>query len=56
MIRKFSTADGSTVEVSRVGIRYDVHLRDAVGRTVATVDMSDDDLSALVADAEELLS
>lgn len=51
----FTTADGSTIEVTRVGIRYDVHVRNAAGRTVATVDMSEDDLSALVAEADLLL-
>jgi hypothetical protein len=53
--KRFSTADGSTVEVTRVGIRYDVHVRNAAGHTVATVDMSEDDMSALVADADLLL-
>ncbi|MFF3312487.1 hypothetical protein [Streptomyces sp. NPDC002952] len=41
------TADGSSVTVTPRGIEYDLHVRDAAGRTVATVEMSQDDLDAL---------
>ncbi len=41
------TADGSTVSITPRGIEYDLHVRDAAGRTVATVEMSQDDLDAL---------
>jgi hypothetical protein len=41
------TADGSTVTVTPRGIEFDLHVRDAAGRTVATVVMSQDDLDAL---------
>ncbi|MDJ0461990.1 hypothetical protein [Streptomyces sp. H27-C3] len=45
---KFTTADGSTVEVTRVGIRSDIHVRDAAGRTVATVTMNGHDTAGLL--------
>ncbi|MFE0699394.1 hypothetical protein [Streptomyces sp. NPDC058872] len=51
---KLSTADGGTVEVTRVGITFDVHVRDASGRTVATIDMSSDDAFWLMQELEEL--
>ncbi|GGU49197.1 hypothetical protein GCM10010289_82200 [Streptomyces violascens] len=51
---KFSTADGGTVEVTRVGISFDIHVRDAAGRTVATVDMSSDDAFALMQELDSL--
>lgn len=41
------TSDGSTVEVNRRGLEYDLHVRDAKGETIATVEMSADDFSAL---------
>lgn len=41
------TADGSTVTVTPRGIEYDLHVRTAAGRTVATVVMNQDDLDAL---------
>ncbi|MFE3591967.1 hypothetical protein ACFXOY_31190 [Streptomyces niveus] len=47
---KFTTADGGTVDVTRMGITVDIHVRDAAGRTVATVAMNDDDATALLAD------
>ncbi|WP_458085767.1 hypothetical protein [Streptomyces malaysiensis] len=50
---KLTTANGGTVEAIRVGIRWDLNVRDAAGRTVATVDMSDDDMWALVGDIED---
>jgi hypothetical protein len=47
---KFNTADGGTIEITRMGITVDMHVRAASGRTVATVTMDDDDASALLAD------
>ncbi|MFJ7419760.1 hypothetical protein ACIQXD_14260 [Streptomyces uncialis] len=49
-----TTADGGTVEVRRVGITFDMHVRDPAGRTVATVTMSADDAYALLLDLEDL--
>lgn len=48
--RTIHTADGSTVTITPRGIEYDLHVRDAAGRTVATVEMSQDDLDALYTD------
>lgn len=47
---KFDTATGGTVEAQRVGIGWDIHVRAAGGRTIATVSMSDDDARGLMAD------
>ncbi|WP_188278954.1 hypothetical protein [Streptomyces sp. CBMA370] len=47
---KFTTSDGGTVDVTRVGITVDIHVRNAAGRTVATVTMNDDDAAGLLAD------
>lgn len=47
------TADGSSVTITPRGIEYDLHVRDAAGRTVATVEMSADDYAALRADMED---
>jgi 3-deoxy-D-arabino-heptulosonate 7-phosphate (DAHP) synthase len=41
------TADGSSVNVTPRGLEFDLHVRDAAGRTVATVVMNQDDLDAL---------
>jgi hypothetical protein len=46
------TADGSTVTVTPRGIEFDLHVRNAAGRTVATVVMSQDDLDALYAEMD----
>ncbi|GAB2572631.1 hypothetical protein GCM10027168_01830 [Streptomyces capparidis] len=51
---RFATAEGGTVEVTRVGASYDIHVRDAAGRTVATVDMSADDAFRLMRKIEDL--
>ncbi|MFF1625580.1 hypothetical protein [Streptomyces sp. NPDC058272] len=51
--RTIHTADGSSVTVTPRGIEYDLHVRDAAGRTVATVEMSQDDLDALYMDMDE---
>ncbi|MFI0211977.1 hypothetical protein ACH4OV_25315 [Streptomyces diastaticus] len=47
------TADGSTVTVTPRGIEYDLHVRNAKGHTVATVEMSRADYLALLADMRE---
>ncbi|MEU1037676.1 hypothetical protein [Streptomyces sp. NPDC005907] len=52
--RTIHTADGSSVTITPRGIEYDLHVRDAAGRTVATVEMDADDLAALSDEAEEL--
>ncbi|MFD7611011.1 hypothetical protein [Streptomyces sp. NPDC059828] len=51
---KFSTVDGGTVEVIRVGLEFDFHMRDAAGRTVATVRMNSDDAYWLIQELETL--
>lgn len=43
----FTTFDGGTVHVHRVGPRFDFELRNARGETTATVEMSSDDAWAL---------
>lgn len=48
----YNTADGGTIEATRRGIEVDLHVRDAAGRTVATVQMSTDDAWALLDDLE----
>ncbi|MET7939658.1 hypothetical protein [Streptomyces sp. NPDC005302] len=45
--RTIHTADGSSVTITPRGIEYDLHVRDAAGRTMATVAMNADDLEAL---------
>lgn len=54
-MQKITTADGSTVEITRVGLRYDVHVRNASGATIATVDMNTEDLLRLIESAERAL-
>ncbi|MEU7039823.1 hypothetical protein AB0A77_02040 [Streptomyces varsoviensis] len=54
--RSLHTADGSTVTVQPRGVEYDLHVQDPTGRTVVTVEMSADDLQALVNKAEEVLT
>lgn len=41
-MRKFTLANGSTVEFTRMGVGYDVRMCAADGSTDATVHMSDD--------------
>lgn len=53
---KFCTANGSTIEIRPNGINVDMHLRDASGRTVATVVMSKYDAWSLVCDLEDARS
>jgi hypothetical protein len=52
--RTIHTADGSSVTITPRGIEYDLHVRNARGESIATVEMNADDLSALADDAEEL--
>lgn len=47
---KFSTANGGTIEASRSGILWDIHVRDADGRTIASVTMTESDKRGLVSD------
>lgn len=47
------TADGSSVEITPRGLEYDLHTRDAAGRTVSTVVMNQDDLDALYLELDE---
>ncbi|MDX2575916.1 hypothetical protein PV332_10530 [Streptomyces scabiei] len=46
------TADGSSVTITPRGIEYDLHVRNAKGDTIATVEMSADDVAALIREAE----
>jgi hypothetical protein len=48
------TADGSSVTITPRGIEFDLHVRNAKGDSIATVEMSADDLAALADEAEEL--
>ncbi|MFD7776641.1 hypothetical protein [Streptomyces sp. NPDC059753] len=47
------TADGSSVSITRRGIEFDLHVRDAKGETVATVVMNQDDVDALYEELDE---
>lgn len=47
------TADGSSVTITPRGIEYDLHVRNARGDSIATVEMSADDYAALRADMED---
>ncbi|WP_405620275.1 hypothetical protein [Streptomyces sp. NBC_00076] len=53
--RTIPTADGSSVTITPRGIEYDLHLRDAAGRSIATVEMNEDDVKALIAEAEAVV-
>ncbi|WP_328742926.1 hypothetical protein OG436_29485 [Streptomyces caniferus] len=49
------TADGHTISVSPAGLyKYDLHVRDEAGRTLATVTMTPAELTALHAEIEEV--
>ncbi|MFD9442140.1 hypothetical protein [Streptomyces sp. NPDC060001] len=52
--RTIHTADGSSVSITPRGIEYDLHVRNAAGQTVATVEMNADDLDALINEAEKV--
>lgn len=45
---KFDTADGGTIEARRMGLMWDMHLRNARGETVATVVINSDDARSLI--------
>ncbi|MFB8107301.1 hypothetical protein ACFC3O_31600 [Streptomyces sp. NPDC056007] len=45
---KYRTADGGTVEITRTGTTFDMHARDASGRSVATVEMNTRQAFALI--------
>lgn len=49
------TASGATIHVTRVGVWFDLHVKNPKGETIATVSMSEDDLSALVDGADYAL-
>ncbi|MFD6361857.1 hypothetical protein ACFWFX_18695 [Streptomyces roseolus] len=49
------TADGSTVEIRRRGIGYDLEAKNARGETISTVEMSEADVRALLASARREL-
>ncbi|MDX2794021.1 hypothetical protein [Streptomyces scabiei] len=49
------TADGSSVTITPRGIEYDLHVRNGRGDTIATVEMSADDVAALIREAEEVV-
>jgi hypothetical protein len=51
--RTIHTADGSSVTITRRGIEYDLHVRNARGESIATVEMNEDDVRALIAETEE---
>ena len=48
MITRYTTHDGGTIDVETRGSVVDMHLRNAAGRTVATVEMTEDDAEALI--------
>jgi hypothetical protein len=45
---KFNTANGGTMELTRVGSMADIHVKDASGRTIATVTMSNAEARDLI--------
>lgn len=52
----YSTYDGGTLNVRRVGPRFDFELRNAKGETTATVEMSEGDAWALLQELGEELN
>lgn len=52
---QFSTYDGGTLNVRRVGARFDFELRNAKGETTATVEMSEGDAWSLLQELGEEL-
>ncbi|WP_326792017.1 hypothetical protein OHA79_09455 [Streptomyces sp. NBC_00841] len=46
----YTTADGGTIEATRRGLEIDLHVRNAAGRTVATVVMSESAAESLLAE------
>lgn len=51
--RTIHTADGSSVTITPRGIEFDLHVRDAKGESVATVELNQDDLDALYEELDE---
>lgn len=51
----FDTATGGTVEATRVGIEFDLCVRNAAGHPVATVRMGEVEFRGLYADAADAL-
>ncbi|MET9425620.1 hypothetical protein ABZY06_33785 [Streptomyces sp. NPDC006540] len=49
MTQRYNTFDGGTIDVETRGALVDLHLRNAAGRTVATVEMTEDDAARLIA-------
>lgn len=49
------TRDGGTIEVTRCGALVDLHVRDATGRTVASVTRRAGDTALLLAQAQSLM-
>jgi hypothetical protein len=49
-MQTYTTADGGTIEATRRGLEIDLHVRDAAGRTVATVVLSENDAAVLLSD------
>ncbi|MFD4234286.1 hypothetical protein [Streptomyces sp. NPDC058542] len=45
------TADGSSVSITRRGIEFDLHTRNARGETISTVVMNEADVKALLTSA-----
>ncbi|MFD0650196.1 hypothetical protein ACFQ2Y_17850 [Streptomyces malaysiensis subsp. malaysiensis] len=48
------TADGSSVTIRRRGLEYDLETRNARGDTIATVEMSEREFYALMAEMDEV--
>ncbi|MGI5347015.1 hypothetical protein ACQEU8_02330 [Streptomyces sp. CA-250714] len=51
---RYHTHDGGTVEAERRGYLVDLHVRDAAGRTIATVEMGTEEASALLRDLDAM--
>lgn len=49
---RFNLANGGTVEFTRMGIGYEVHLRNPQGQTTSTVHVSDEQAHDLMGAAE----
>jgi len=49
---KFDTANGGVIEVTRMGLLWDMRLRNEKGETVATVVLNSDDADALIGSLE----
>jgi hypothetical protein len=47
-MQTYTTANGGTIEATRRGLEIDLHVRDAAGRTVATVVLDEHDAWGLI--------